>query len=97
MNDTLLPQKIENTSKILKILADINRIKILFILSTEKICVCNLAKKMGIAQNLVSHHLKVLESAGILEKNRKGNEIYYSIIPSKMRIIRNLKILSDIN
>ncbi len=97
--DNTSPQfrKIEESAKLLKVLSDINRIKILCILSQEKICVCDLAERMEIAQNLVSHHLKILEESGILEKKRDGNQIFYSVLPEKELIVYNLKTLIGIN
>lgn len=90
-------QKIEVSARLLKVLSDVNRIKILCILSKEKICVCDLAKKLELAQNLVSHHLKVLEESMILEKSRDGNQIFYSIIDKKENLVSNLKTLIGIN
>lgn len=86
-------KKIENSAKFLKVVSDTNRIKILCILSKEKVCVCDLAKRLKIAQNLVSHHLKVLEDIEILEKKRVSNQIFYSIIPEKKSIVEDLKQL----
>lgn len=97
--DNSSPQfkKIEDSAKLLKVLSDVNRIKILCILSKEKICVCDLADRLKVAQNLMSHHLKVLEEAGILKKKREGNQIFYSILPAKETLVSNLKILIGIN
>ncbi len=97
--DNTSPQfkKIEESANLLKVLSDVNRIKILCILSQEKICVCDLAKRLEIAQNLVSHHLKVLEEAGVFEKKRNGNQIFYYILPGKEGLVSNLKTLIGIN
>jgi glycosyltransferase involved in cell wall biosynthesis len=65
-------------------------------LSKEKICVCDLADQLDLAQNLVSHHLKVLEEAGLLEKRREKNQIFYSIIPDKQEKVDLLKKLIGI-
>lgn len=90
-------KKIEDSAKLLKIISDVNRIKILCILSQEQICVCDLAERLEVAQNLVSHHLKVLEDADILEKKRDGNQIFYFILAGKVSLVSNLKILIGIN
>lgn len=97
--DNSSPQfkQIEDSAKLLKVLSDVNRIKILCILSQEKICVCDLAERLELAQNLVSHHLKVLEESEILEKKRDGNQIFYSIIAEKESLVSNLKTLIGIN
>ena len=72
---------IESSTNLMKIISEPNRIKILCILSCENICVCNLAEMVGLTQNLVSHHLKVMQEGGILDKERKGNQLFYFIKP----------------
>lgn len=96
-NDSPQFKRIEDSAKLLKVLSDVNRIKILCILSQEKICVCDLAEKLEVGQNLVSHHLKVLEDAGVLEKRRDGNQMFYSILPKKGTLVSNLKTLIGIS
>jgi ArsR family transcriptional regulator len=90
-------KKIEDSTRLLKAITDANRIKILCILSKEKICVCDLAKRLDLAQNLVSHHLKVMQEVGLLEKQREGSQIYYFIIDSQKKRIIDLKRLIGIN
>jgi len=63
----------------LKAMSDQNRIRILYLLSCEKICVCDIAKSLNLAQNLVSFHLNVLFESGLLDKKREGNCLFYFI------------------
>ncbi|MBN1915465.1 helix-turn-helix transcriptional regulator [Candidatus Dojkabacteria bacterium] len=42
-------------------------------------CVCELSEKLGISRNLLSFHLKTLYKAGILDKRRDGNQIFFFI------------------
>ncbi len=72
-------KKIEESAELLKAVAEPNRLRILCALSKEKICVCDLAESLEIPQNLLSFHLKTLYEAGILKKQRDGNNIYYLI------------------
>lgn len=92
--------KKENTKEIadfLKVIAEENRLRILKVLYKEDICVCNLAKSLGLAQNLVSHHLKVLEGNNLLEKNRVGNQIFYKPLKAKSKQLRILEKIININ
>jgi len=90
-------RKIENLAGFLKTISDVNRVKILCILSTDIICVCDLANALGLSQNLVSHHLKILLDMKILKKRRSGNKLYYSITEKYINKIKLLKKLLDLN
>ena len=70
---------ISNTYKFLRAVADPNRLKILCVLRKGAKCVCEIVPAIGISDKLASHHLKQLKSTGLLEEERKGNFIYYSI------------------
>ena len=95
--DTKNYKKIEESVDILKAISEPNRLKILCSLLNENICVCDLASKLGIAQNLLSFHLKNLFDEGILEKKRDGNYIYYIINKDWEKRIKKLFQFLDIN
>ena len=86
---------IESSLELIRIASEPNRFKILNILSKELICACKLANTVGIPQNLVSHHLKVLLKAEILDRRREGNNLYYYINPLKKEQI--IKLFELIN
>lgn len=65
----------------LKAIADPNRVKILHRLvssSPNGVCVCDLAEPLGIGQPSVSHHLRVLRQAGLVERRREARFAYYT-------------------
>ena len=64
---------------VLKALAEPNRWRIVELLSCEELCVCHLAEDLDLAQPLVSHHLKVLRDAGLVESERHRQWIYYRL------------------
>ncbi|KUK50049.1 MAG: hypothetical protein XD75_0064 [Parcubacteria bacterium 33_209] len=88
--------KIEKSVDLLKAISEPNRLRILCTLSKDKICVCELAEKIGIPQNLMSFHLKTLHEVGILEKKREGNNIYYVIAKKWNKKIENIFQFLDI-
>jgi len=49
------------------------------LLSGGELCVCDLAWVVGLAQNLVSHHLRQLRSAGLAHSRRQGRLVLYSL------------------
>ncbi len=82
--------KIEKSVDLLKAISEPNRLRILCTLSKDKVCVCELADRVGIPQNLMSFHLKTLHNVGILEKIREGNNIYYVIKDNWKNKIENI-------
>jgi len=60
-----------------KMFADNTRIKILWALSCESMCVCDLAVLLGMTKSAISHQLKSLRLAGIVKFNKQGREVYY--------------------
>jgi ArsR family transcriptional regulator len=66
-----------------KALADPSRVAIVNRLAgAEEVCVCDFIGTLGLAQPTVSHHLKVLRQAGLVEVARKrGTWVYYRLVP----------------
>jgi len=71
----------EATAAVFKALADPARVRLLNLLATaeEPICVCQLTPAVGLAQPTVSHHLKKLVQAGLLQREQRGIWAYYSV------------------
>jgi DNA-binding transcriptional ArsR family regulator len=65
--------------EVLKAVSEPLRWRILDLLSTEELCVCHLVEELGIAQPLVSHHLRVLRDAGLVETERHRYWTYYRL------------------
>lgn len=68
--------------KVMKALADGNRLRILRLLLDRPRCVCELQKALGITQPSVSKHLRILEEAGLVDKERSGQFIDYRLAPA---------------
>jgi ArsR family transcriptional regulator len=49
--------------------------------STEPVCVCDFIEPLGLAQPTVSHHLKTLTDAGLLDREQRGKWAYFSLNP----------------
>src|SRR5919106_1285093 len=65
-------------------LGDPLRWRIIELLASEQLCVAHLAEELGIAQPLVSHHLKVLREAGLIEPDRYRYWTYYRLRPGAL-------------
>jgi len=73
------------TVEFLKILQEKNRLKILCLLKEGTKCVCDIWQDLGIAQNLTSHHLKVLKDFGLVSSTKEGLKVNYSINTKNMK------------
>lgn len=67
------------TSKILKAIADPKRLKIVDMLSCGELCACKILEAFHITQPTLSHDMKVLLAAGVVQDRREGKNIYYSL------------------
>lgn len=76
----------ENIELFLKTLADKNRLRILMLLSQQKMCVCELAHILGITQPSVSKHLKRLLQVGIINSQQDGFWTNYFLISSPLLV-----------
>ena len=63
--------------KVMKALADPNRVKIVKMLQHKTMCVCEMKEALQIAQPSVSKHLKILEEAGIVSSRKEGQWVNY--------------------
>jgi ArsR family transcriptional regulator, arsenate/arsenite/antimonite-responsive transcriptional repressor len=84
------------TAELFKALADPARIRLLNLLATsdEPICACNFTEPLGLSQPTVSHHLKKLVAAGLLDREQRGVWAYYSInAEASARLVR----VADLN
>nr|WP_278944857.1 metalloregulator ArsR/SmtB family transcription factor [Methanobrevibacter smithii] len=79
-------------SEIMKALADPTRLKIVYLLSqTKELCVCEILDALDKSQSTVSHHLSILKKANILDWEKKGLWVYYSL--SNPNLIENLNLI----
>jgi len=82
--------------KVMKALSDPNRVKLLKMLQKREMCVCEIQAALGIAQPTVSKHLKVLEAAGLVGREKEGLWVNYSLSdgsrsPYAASLLGNLK------
>lgn len=78
----------------LKIVAEENRLKILCLLGDGEKCVCEIWQYLGLPQNLVSHHLKVLKDFKLISSRKEGLRVFYRL---NQKIVREyLSLLKDV-
>jgi len=70
---------LKNTTKLFKALSDETRLRILKMLEARPLCVCEIQHVLSGSQPNVSHHLKTLSEAGLVESKRNGLWIVYRL------------------
>jgi len=70
---------VEREVELLKALADSSRLQILDMLSCGPMCACEIMKKLNLTQPTISHHMKILVSAGLVDVVKEGKWMNYSI------------------
>lgn len=72
----------EQVASLLKAIADPTRLQLVSFINgsaNSESCVCNLTEPLGLTQPTVSHHLKVLTDAGLIDREKRGTWVWYSI------------------
>lgn len=70
-----------------KVFGDGTRIRILYVLFEAEVCVCDLAKLLGMTQSAVSHQLRILKQAHLVKSRRDGKTIFYSLADEHVRTL----------
>ncbi len=85
---------------LLKAIADPTRLRLLsLVLSHEgaEACVCDLLPHFDLSQPTISHHLKVLHEAGLLDREKRGTWVFYLARPAAMAALATLFDAADVH
>ena len=74
-------------ANLFKMFADNTRLKILYALSCEEMCVCDIAALLGMSKSATSHQLKFLRLANLVKFDKRGKLVYYSLVDCHVREI----------
>jgi ArsR family transcriptional regulator len=97
-DDALDDDQAEGTAAVFKALADPARVKIVNLLarSDEAVCACEFIPTVGLTQATVSHHLKKLTDAGLLEREQRGKWAYFSLNPEAVARLEGLVRIPEV-
>ena len=87
----LSKENAEELAAALRALADPVRLRLLSLIAAQpgaEACVCHLTGPVELSQPTVSHHLKLLHEAGVLERDKRGAWVFYRIRPERLDAIR---------
>ena len=70
-----------------KMFSDSTRIRILWALSREEMCVCDIAVLLGMTKSAISHQLRALRLSNLVKYDKQGKEVYYSLADNHVKDI----------
>ena len=76
-----MPEETElyDLAELFKVFGDSTRIRVLFVLSSAEVCVCDLARVLNMTQSAISHQLRILKQNKLVKSRREGKSIFYSL------------------
>lgn len=83
----------ERLAAVLKVLAEPTRLRLLSLVAAHQDseeCICNLTELVGVSQPTVSHHMKLLVDAGLLDREQRGKWAYYRVVPGALDTLSTL-------
>lgn len=95
---TLSDEQAGATAALFRSLGDPHRVKIVNLLATsgQALCVCDLTAPLGLSQPTVSHHLKTLLDAGLLEREQRGKWAHFTLNVEALRTLASVADLKEV-
>lgn len=89
LDEPLAPAEAAMLAEWYGVLADPTRLRLLSLIAAagDACAACDLVEPLGVSQPTVSHHLKVLRTAGLVESEKRGRWVYYRPIPERLGIL----------
>jgi ArsR family transcriptional regulator, arsenate/arsenite/antimonite-responsive transcriptional repressor len=92
-SEALTEQSAADLARAFKALGDPVRLRLLSLIAARaggEVCVCELTDAFTVSGPTISHHLKVLREAGLIDCQRRGTWVYYWIIPARLGALSQL-------
>lgn len=88
ITDDMPPDEVlYDLAELFKVFGDSTRIKILYVLKDDELCVGDIGQLVGVSQNAVSHQLRVLKNNKLVRFRREGKVIFYSLADDHVKRI----------
>ena len=87
-------------AKVFKALADPVRLRLFSLIASfdgGQACVCDLTGEFDVSQPTISHHLKVLRDAGLVDSERRGTWVYYWVLPAALARLSGLLAPAEVS
>jgi ArsR family transcriptional regulator len=89
----LAPGEAQDLAGALKALADPTRLRIISLIQAQpahEACICHLTEPLALSQPTVSHHMKVLPQAGLVQREQRGSWAYFRVVQDQLASLRAL-------
>ncbi len=86
-NELPSDDELYDLAELFKVFGDSTRIKILFALFEEEMCVCDIADTLNMTQSAISHQLKILKQSRLVGNRREGKSVIYFLADDHVRTI----------
>jgi len=87
----------DQVAQVLKALGDGTRLAIMQMIGEAgELCSCDIERHFSLSQPTISHHLKLLRSAGLIEGERRGTWIYYRVITGALDTVTAHPVLAQV-
>ncbi|MDJ0396564.1 metalloregulator ArsR/SmtB family transcription factor [Rhodococcus sp. G-MC3] len=93
VHEPLSADRSGDLARMFKALGDPVRLRLLSLVASHEggeACVCDISPTFDVSQPTISHHLKVLRDAGLLDSERRGTWVYYWVVPSALQQLSSL-------
>ncbi len=93
LSSPLTEAKAEELAVAFGVLADPVRLRLLSLVASAEAgeaCVCELVEPLGRSQPTISHHLKILADAGLIEGDKRGRWVWYRAVPDRLDLLRSV-------
>lgn len=80
-------EQLYDLAELFRMFGDSTRIKILYVLFESELCVCDIAKLLGVSQSAVSHQLRSLKDAKLVRFRREGKTVFYTLDDDHVRSV----------
>ncbi|HJP67108.1 MAG TPA: metalloregulator ArsR/SmtB family transcription factor [Actinomycetota bacterium] len=90
LDEVISNEEADVAARVFRALGDPARVRLLSMVASaadREACVCDLVPGLDLSQPTVSHHLKVLREAGLLDRERRGSWVYYRLRPDALAAI----------
>ncbi|MBE6952138.1 MAG: helix-turn-helix transcriptional regulator [Ruminococcaceae bacterium] len=72
-------EELYDLAELFKVFGDTTRIRILYVLLNDEMCVCDIAALLGMNQSAISHQLRILKQSRLVKFRRDGKSVFYSL------------------